>query len=114
MHLIDIPHSSRLFKALIQGGHFEQATKQVVPCSAWSASAFVSRFLKAAGKDNIVRMAKGNGAFVVVELVQRVNEEGSAEEKKTLKEWFGPSVLAEIEAGNGKGSSVLLERLRSL
>ena len=61
-----------------------------------------------------MNMAKGEGVFVVVELLQRVVEEGSEEEKAVLREWFGGEVREELESGNGRGRKVLLEKIAKI
>jgi pumilio family protein 6 len=114
MHLIDIPHSSRLFKTLIQGGHFDRSTSSVQAVPTFSASSFASQFMQTIGHENMVRMALGNGAFVVAELVKRISEEGTGAEKSELKGWFGKDVVKKIRSGKGRGSEALLETLQGL
>lgn len=114
MHLIDISHSSRLFKTLIQGGHFDRSTSSVSAVPTFPASSFASQFMQAIGHNNMVQMALGNGAFVVAELVKRISEEGTEEEKSELKGWFGKKVIDQIRSGKGRGSEALLESLQGL
>jgi pumilio homology domain family member 6 len=111
MHLIDIPHSSRLFKTLIQGGHFDRSTSSVQVVSSFSPSSFASQFMQVVGRENMVRMALGNGAFVVAELVKRVSEEGTETEKSELKGWFDKNVVSNIRVGQGRGSEALVGML---
>ena len=59
-------------------------------------------------------MAKGEGMFVVAELLERVVEEGSEGDKTMLKGWFGEEVRKELESGNGRGKKVLLEKIAKL
>jgi len=135
MHVIDIPHSSRVYKTLLQGGHYDRLTSTISrpapapaapttfstgttappPPQMFSASKFASRFLETVGQEGLVRMAEGgNGAFVVAELVRRVEEEGSAEEKNTVKGWFGKGVVGKIEKSGGRGVGELVARLKAL
>lgn len=110
-HPIDLPHTSRLIKTLLQGGHFSKTTKSVVPSPAFSASTFSSAFLKVVGRNATIAMANGDGAFVVAELLERVINEGSDEDKNVLRDWFGESVKSGIEQGNAKGKKVLMEKI---
>lgn len=59
-------------------------------------------------------MAKGNGTFVVLEIVERIREEGEEGQKKKLRDWFGKSVRAEIEKADVRGGKALLEKLKTL
>lgn len=79
-------------------------------------------------------IGRGNGAFVVAELVEALDRglvqrggagvDGSGEKegetgeveqaRQKLKEWFGIEKIKEIERGDGKGKKVLLEKLNSL
>lgn len=59
-------------------------------------------------------MAKGDGAFVVAELLQRVIEEGDESEKGIVKQWFGGKVRSSLESEEGKGRKVLLEKVAKL
>ncbi|KAH7923040.1 ARM repeat-containing protein [Leucogyrophana mollusca] len=110
-HPIDLPHTSRMYKSLLQGGHFSHVTKSISQSPAFSSSGFASAFLKHVGKEATIAMAEGDGAFVVAELLQRIREEGSEQEKVTIKQWFGKSVVARIKDGEVKGKNVLLEKI---
>lgn len=59
-------------------------------------------------------MAKGDGAFVIAELLERVIEEGSESEKETVRRWFGEMVRSSLENGEGKGKKILLEKVAKL
>ncbi|KAH7890344.1 armadillo-type protein [Phlebopus sp. FC_14] len=113
-HPIDLPHTSRLHKSLLQGGHFSHSTKSIVRSSAFSPSQYASVFLSTVGKDTTMAIAEGNGAFVVAELLERIREEGSDEEKKKIKDWFDDAFVTRISDSEVKGKSVLLEKLRTL
>lgn len=113
-HAIDLPHTSRLYKTLLQGGHFCHTTKTISRSSSFSAAAFASAFMKDVGKEETLAMAKGNGAFMVAELCERIREEGSNEEKTMLKDWFSGEVMREIEEGDAKGKKVLVEKVTAL
>ena len=60
-------------------------------------------------------MAQGHGAFVVAELCNRVNAEGTKEEKRLLQTWFtGGGISENIRDREMKGKSVLLESIKDL
>jgi pumilio homology domain family member 6 len=114
VHPIDLAHTSRVYKTLLQGGHFSHVSKSVMPSPSFSGLAFASDFLRVVGKETTVGIAKGDGSFVVAELCGRIVEGGNREEKERLKAWFGKAIVKEIEDGNAKGKRVLLEKLALL
>ncbi|KAJ8502883.1 hypothetical protein ONZ45_g11351 [Pleurotus djamor] len=70
-HIIDLPHGSRLYKTLLQGGHFNHNTKEVNVAPGWDAAPFAEKFVETIGKDNSISMCsdgEANGAFVIAEL----------------------------------------------
>ncbi|KDQ55462.1 hypothetical protein JAAARDRAFT_71318 [Jaapia argillacea MUCL 33604] len=114
-HPIDLPHISRLYKTLLQGGHFDHSTSIISRSLYFSPKEFASAFVKVVGEDVTVAMAKGGGGtFLVAELLERVRAEGSEDEKKLVKAWFGEGVVGEIERGDVKGKKVLLEKIQAL
>ncbi|KIL59772.1 hypothetical protein M378DRAFT_168911 [Amanita muscaria Koide BX008] len=138
-HPIDLPHTSRLYKTLLQGGHFNQATQKVDYTSAWNHVRFAIAFANTVGQDVIVSMCtKGSrgGAFVVAELcstlvlgtanlvhgeegnmdvVDEELEEERTKARKMVNKWFDKGVRKEIEEQQGmKGQKVLLEALGRL
>ena len=112
LHPIDLPHTSRMFKTLLQGGHFSRETQSVVLVPTFSAVAFASAFMKQVGPDLTLKMATGNGAFVVAELCERIRVEGAAEERSRLISWF--KAIETIERSDAKGKTVLLESISKL
>ena len=113
-HPIDLPPTPRLYKALLQGGHYNHTTNSIERVS--DAAAFASQFVNIVGKDATVAMCvgDGNGAFVVAELCEALLRGNLMEEKATVKKWFGRKVVEEIEAGQAKGKRVLLEKIALL
>ena len=111
-HPIDLPHTSRMFKTLLQGGHFSRETQSVVPVPTFSASAFASAFMRQVGRELTLKMATDNGAFVVAELCERIRAEGTDEEREALKAWF--SDIKAIEWCAAKGKTVLLASIANL
>ncbi|KAF8344939.1 armadillo-type protein [Amanita rubescens] len=136
-HPIDLPHTSRLYKTLLQGGHFNHTTQKIEYIPSWDAVRFAIMFVNTIDKDVIVNTCtKGSrsGAFVVAELcstlcngptkmrgegdeMQVVDEEledARDQARKLIKEWFA-EVLELIQgAEEMKGRKVLLEALDRL
>ncbi|KAG6810840.1 hypothetical protein H0H92_010104 [Tricholoma furcatifolium] len=118
-HPIDLPHTSRLYKTLLQGGHFSHTSKSVERAPGWDAGAFAAEFVTIVGKDvtlGMCTLGEGNGAFVVAELCEALVREGKKRsgERKKVKEWFGDEARVAIENGEAKGRKVLLEKIMSL
>jgi len=113
-HPIDLPPTSRLYKSLLQGGHYNHTTNAIERVS--DTAVFASQFVKTVGRDATVAICvgDGNGAFVVAELCEALVRGELSEEKVTVKEWFGEKVVQEIEAGQAKGKRVLLEKIALL
>ncbi|KAJ7715530.1 NUC119 domain-containing protein [Mycena metata] len=93
-HPIDLPHAARLYKTLLQGGHFNRSSGATEQSTAWDGAALTVKFVEA------VLMGK--------------EEEEAKEARKTLKGWFGKEVVKEIEGGETKGKKVLLEKIAAL
>ena len=115
-HPIDLPPTSRLYKSLLQGGHYNHTTNSIERASDATTSTFASHFVQIVGKDATVAMCvgDGNGAFVVAELCEALIRGDLTEEKGIVKEWFREKVVQEIEAGQAKGKRLLLEKLALL
>ena len=119
-HPIDLPHTSRLYKILLQGGHFNRATGTIDTSQThWDSEVFARSFVAHVGRDVVVSMCTkgaGNGAFVISALCEALvrGGEGCAEERKRVKEWFGGKVVKEVETGEAKGKKVLVENLALL
>lgn len=112
-HMISLPHVSRLYKTLLQGGPFSHATNTVVRSPLFSPVDFAQQFVKIVGKSNTLEMAKDDGAFIVAVLCERAAE--SEELKAVLKTWFSSEVRKELEAEKDRrGRAMLLEQIASL
>jgi pumilio homology domain family member 6 len=59
-------------------------------------------------------LARGDGAFVVAELLERIIKEGSDSEKEAVTGWFKGGVISDLKGGEGKGRKVLLEKIAKL
>jgi len=103
-----------MYKSLFQGGHFSHSTKSVIRSPSFSPSAFASAFMATVGKDVTTSMARGEGAFVIAEFLQRIKEEGSTEEMRVVKSWFDEAFIDSIKASEAKGKNVLLEKINAL
>lgn len=121
MHIIDVPHGARLIKTLVQGGHYNRSLSKVDIAPLWPVDQFIRGFLgtggagDGVGKDDLVRMAGGNGTFIVAELISRVvSDESMVDERKHLKSMFHGQVISGIEAKKPKGWDVLSEQLKKL
>ncbi|KAG8855333.1 pumilio domain member 6 [Tulasnella sp. 330] len=115
-HPIDLPHASRLYKTLIQGGHFSRSDKVIIPAPDYSAIAFARRFVEAVGEEKLLSMAThDNAAFVITELITRVMKDGTDYERKEVKRYFGGRDLRNtIWEGDAKGKDQLLGKLKEL
>ncbi|KAF9218484.1 ARM repeat-containing protein [Gyrodon lividus] len=113
-HPINLPHTSRMYKSLLQGGHFSHSTKDVVRTPTFSPSEFASILLSTVGRDKTLSIAQGDGAFVVAELLERIREEGSDEEKKMVRGWFDDVFKARVKDSEVKGKNVLIEKIKAL
>ncbi|KAH9171410.1 ARM repeat-containing protein [Lactarius sanguifluus] len=107
-HPIDLPHTSRLYKVLLQGGHFSRDTKAIESRPNFEPSAFATAFLRHVTPANITAMAQGGGCFVIAALIERVLANGTSEECKLLNRCLA-GLKAEVEGRQMKGSSVLSE-----
>ncbi|KAF9463742.1 armadillo-type protein [Collybia nuda] len=116
-HPIDLPHTSRLYKTLLQGGHFSHASKSVEPVPGWDAGVFAAEFVQLVGEDVGVGMCvcgDGNGAFVVAELCEALmRETGREDARKQVKKWFAKKGK-EVEASSAKGKKLLSEKIAAL
>ena len=106
-HPIDLPPTSRLYKSLLQGGHYDHTTNSVERASDATTSAFDSHFVQIVGKDATVAMCvgDGNGAFVAAELGEALIRGDLTGEKGIVKEWFREKGV------QAKGKRLLLEKL---
>jgi pumilio family protein 6 len=120
-HAIDLPHTSRLYKTLLQGGHFNHGTASISLASAstWDRGYFAREFVRVVGKGGTLGMCTkgdGNGAFVVAELCGALIGDDAAKaggEREEVKRWFNEGVK-EVGEGRAKGKKVLLEKIALL
>lgn len=114
-HILDLPHAVRTYRTLLSGGHFSRTTNSIDLIAPELRTAFAKAAWKAINsedKENAVKIALGEGTFVIAELVQALAD---AEEKEEVKKVLGKKdVLDRLEASERNGSSLLLEKIRAL
>lgn len=81
-HISKIPHGGRMFKTLISGGHFDKASRKVIPCDPPLRFADI---LYPVIKDYIMSWATGPSSFVVLNLFEADDFSHGAELRNTLK-----------------------------
>ncbi|KIK63949.1 hypothetical protein GYMLUDRAFT_40159 [Collybiopsis luxurians FD-317 M1] len=128
-HAIDLPHTSRLYKTLLQGGHFNHASKAVEEVEGWDAGAFAVHFVESvSGEDgegvkSLCTKGERNGAFVVAELCGALVRASSTnaevkQAREKVKAWLsGSEITDEIKEGEksgAKGVKVLLDAIAAL
>ncbi|KAI0764723.1 ARM repeat-containing protein [Fomes fomentarius] len=113
-HPVSLPHTSRLYKTLLQGGHFSHSTRTIERAPRWSARDFATRFVEVVGRDVIVATAEDEGAFVVAALCEQLAEHADLKERKTVKGWFDAETEKAVQDKGAKGVNVLLESLKKL
>jgi len=111
-HHVDLPHTSRLYKVLLQGGHFSHATNAVETRPNFNTSTFATAFLRHIKPVDIVAMAHGGGTFVIAALLERVAADGTPEERIRLNECLGG--LKGDEDKTLKGWAALSEGISAL
>ena len=110
-HLIDVPHSCRVYKTLLQGGHFSQRNKCIerVPTTVFSSSSLASLWLVTLNREETQLFGKGGGAFVIAALIEGIEAEGSKEERAKLSSWLDDRYRKDIKEGQTKGKQILLD-----
>jgi pumilio homology domain family member 6 len=112
-HPIDLPHTSRMHKTLLQGGHFSRETGSVERSAHWTPVVYAEMWVKIVGRGVTLAAAKNGGTFVIAELVERVTQDGSDDTKEELRSWFLAD-KKDIKLWDAKGSQILLEKVESL
>ena len=108
-------HVSRLYKTLLQGGHYNQATKTVDVCPYFDPLAFAQAFVMAANKEDVIQMTVTGGAFVTIELVQALRKGGDGlAELDTLQSWLDEAARSRIQKSDTKGRDLLLQNIALL
>lgn len=118
-HAIDLAWTSRMYKTLLQGGHFNKKTQTVDPTSSWEPQRFAASFINTIPQNIVVAMCtegERNGSFVVATLCEILVRDGDErkKERQKLKSWFGEKERKVIKEGDGRGKDLLLEKLALL
>ncbi|KIY50223.1 puf family RNA-binding protein [Fistulina hepatica ATCC 64428] len=116
-HPVDLAHTSRAYKALLQGGHFNRTTKQIDRTSSWDTGTFAVRFVEIVDRDNTVSICtKGekNGLFIVAALCEALARSSHEDVQNTVRSWFTDDVRNRILEDHGRGQQVLLDQLSQL
>ena len=80
----------------------------------FAPGAFASAFLAQVSEGVIREMARGDGAFIVAELIECVHVEGSEEDRARLVRVFGKAgreVRKEVESSQPRGWNLLVKKL---
>lgn len=92
-------------------------TKSVEPSPRADATSFAVLLARKLGREQIKAFAKGDGAFVVVEMCERlkVGEGEKAEQmRKEMSGWWTAEELEELRGDGGKGRGVLVDKILAL
>lgn len=117
VHTIDLSWAARLYKLVFQAGHFQIATKavDVVPGFEPYSLAFAEAFWTAVkGAGTAAEVACGGGAFVMVELIERLRASDSKLLADVKKEFSTKARRQQAEASTAKGSKLFLEKISAL
>ncbi|TCD66891.1 pumilio domain member 6 [Steccherinum ochraceum] len=116
-HAISLPHVSRLYKLLLQGGHFSHFTKSIERSSSFSRTTFATQFTELVSKESAVAMAKDETAFVVAALCETVIAAGddASNVRKELQGWLAGDVQKALKKDpEQRGRKVLIEQIAAL
>ena len=115
-HILDIFHASRTYKTLFSGGQYSQSSENTtVINSDLSAKASLSGWNaiisdEAGGVENARRIAKGNAAFAMTEMISALDKQGKGEEAKAA---LG-GLSGDLRKSERKGADLLAARLDAL
>lgn len=116
-HPIDIAWTSRMYKTLLQGGHYNHKTQSIETAEHWDALQFATSFMNIVPQGVVTTMCtegERNGAFVVATLCETLAKSDKPSARQTLKNWFGEKERELIRKGDGRGKDLLLEKLALL
>lgn len=104
-HIMRLPFTARVYKTLVQGGHYSPQLKKVEVVEP--ALNFDSKLLSHI-KPHITKWATGEGSFVVVGLLESLKGTELEDLKKQLKK---DQKLLKSKAGENKGTKIVLEKI---
>ena len=105
-HLIQLPFSSRTLRTLIQEGHWDAKSKSVDVIE--EPTGFKELLFKAI-KPNVVKWACGDGSFVIVSLLENLDDKSDL--VAILKEKSAVKEIKKAAASGNKGSKLISEQL---
>ncbi|WVQ77987.1 hypothetical protein IAT38_000068 [Cryptococcus sp. DSM 104549] len=117
-HPLDLSHAIRTYKTLLSGGHYDTKTQTLTVPDEKLSAAFSGAVWQAVtseeagGEENVVRIAKGNAPFVVVELIEALKKRGDGKEVKRVLGKKG--VKEAVEKSVRKGAGLLAEKIGEL
>ncbi|KAI1492660.1 armadillo-type protein [Biscogniauxia mediterranea] len=82
VHISQASHGGRMFKTLIAGGHFDKATRKIIPVDP---PLHFADILYPVIKEHVVAWATGPSSFVVLNLLEAEDFSHGDELRKTLK-----------------------------
>jgi pumilio homology domain family member 6 len=113
-HPIDLAHTARVYKTLLQGGHFSQIKRTVEVSPHFSAPVFATQWVALVGKDVTLASATGEGAFVAAALCESLAGNASAPERAAVTEWFTDGGQEQVRQWDGRGKAVLEQAIDRL
>jgi len=117
LHPIDLAWTSRMYKTLLQGGHYSHKAQSIETAEHWDALQFATSFINTVPRNVVIAMStegERNGAFVVAALCETLAKSDKSSGRQTLKNWFGEKERELIRKGDGRGKDLLLEKLALL
>ncbi|KAI0029907.1 ARM repeat-containing protein [Vararia minispora EC-137] len=112
-HVVDLPHSARMYKKLLHGGHFNLTTKTLERAERFSAKTFAEAFVRIVGREPTLAIAGDGGAYLVATLLERLGDDSDEVVRNEVRGWF-KGFNFEGRDSDAKSSQVLIERLRAL
>ncbi|KAH8823548.1 armadillo-type protein [Flagelloscypha sp. PMI_526] len=110
----------RFYKTLLQGGHFNHATKSIEQSTVWPRYEFATALFNTLGKERVVKMCvedESSSVWIVVAALEALiaAEELDTKDLRTnVKSWFGEEERSSIEKEEAKGSKMLIQTLEKL
>ena len=104
-HIIKISFTARVYKTLVQGGHYNPQLKkiEVIEPPIRFGSNLLARI-----KSHIAQWAMGEGSFVVVGLLESLSGAELDELKKELKKH---KTILQAKAAQNKGTKIVVEKI---
>lgn len=116
IHILSLSHVAKMFKTLMQGGHYSQKSGTVDDVDAGLARDFALAFYQTAkASENLVAYAQESGTtFVLLAMVQRLQSSAGPKVVHELKSMFSAEDRQKISETGAKGSNLLLDAVAKL